>query len=75
MQYHTNKIVQLLRRAAAASLFLFATGAFALSPKIAPDLGAALSARSVSGITWARDTNSGRMVQVLVIADSAADPT
>src|SRR6185436_13428849 len=38
------------------------------------DLAAAVTAASVSGVTWARETTSGRMVKVLVIADASVDP-
>jgi len=76
MQHHTNKYFDVLRRTAAALFFLVvSTGAFASpSEKIAPDLAAALAAPSVSGVTWAKETSSGRMVKVLVISQSTADP-
>src|SRR3954466_10257484 len=77
MQHDTKKRLQILRRTAAAFLFfVVANGAAAsaLSAKIAPDLAAALTAPSVNGVTWARDTASGRMVKVLVIAEAATDP-
>ena len=85
MQHDTKNRLLTLRRAAAAFLLFFAaTGAFAqfdamgtladARDKLATDLAAALSAPSVSGVTWARDTSSGRMVKVLVMAHSTADP-
>ena len=42
--------------------------------KLSTDLRNAIAAPSVSGTSWARDTYSGRLVKVLVIADASADP-
>ncbi|HEX4780657.1 MAG TPA: S8 family serine peptidase, partial [Usitatibacter sp.] len=41
--------------------------------KLSNDLAKAISANSVSGITWARESYSGRMVKVLVVSTNTAD--
>jgi hypothetical protein len=80
-----NKILQILKRAAAgavsASLLFFASAALAqldtlavARTKVSTDLGIALTANSVSGVTWAKETSSGRMVKVLVMAHATVDP-
>ena len=88
MQHHHNSPLTILRRIAAgaftAFLFLFAASATAqyesygsiadARGKISTDLQQALSAPSVSGVSWARETSSGRMVKVLVLGYGTADP-
>jgi len=41
--------------------------------KVSADLSKAISAASVSGISWARESSSGRLVKVLVISTNTAD--
>src|SRR5688572_3304615 len=43
--------------------------------KLSGDLHQALGAASVAGIPWANETATGRMVQVVVLADATADPS
>jgi subtilisin family serine protease len=68
------------RRVAAgiACFAFFAVGAFAQtadpSTKLSRDLRAIMSASSVSGASYARDTSAGRMVKVLVLARNTSDP-
>src|SRR5688572_5907024 len=42
--------------------------------KLSSDLQQALTASSVAGVSWARDTAGGRMVKVLVIGAPQVDP-
>ena len=82
-----SSIEKLLSRGAAAwvaaCLFLFAPAAFAQvvamesygasRAKVSTDLTVAISAGSVAGIPWARETAAGRMVKVLVMARPTVD--
>jgi len=66
--------------AACALLFTSLAGAQAFEShaaartKISDDLNQAISANSVAGIKWAKETYSGRMVKVLVMARPTVDP-
>jgi serine protease AprX len=42
--------------------------------KLSTDLQQSLTSSSISGVSWAKETNSGRMVKVLVLGFDSADP-
>ena len=60
------------------ALVVLATSAFAQTTetrrKVSADLQQVVYGGSISGLSWARDTYSGRMVKALVVARPGVDP-